>query len=75
MHRRLKRMPAAALAALLAATLLALAGIGPAAASNPVANAQRGTGLPYEIPGTQVFDLPDTVRKIPYQIYVSLPPS
>lgn len=48
---------------------------GQAANSQPILTGQRGEGLPYEIPGTQVFDLPDAKRGIPYQIYVSLPKS
>lgn len=34
---------------------------------------QRGDGLPYELIGTEVHDLPDVARGIGYQIYVSLP--
>lgn len=37
--------------------------------------AQRGEGLPYELIGTEVRDLPDTARGIDYQIFVSLPAS
>jgi hypothetical protein len=62
-------------AAGLAMVPLALALIGPGFASQPAVPVQRGTGLAYEIPGTQVFDLPDARRNIPYQIFVSLPPS
>lgn len=41
-------------------------------AKSPV---QRGEGLPYELAGTEVRDLPDDARGIGYQIYVSLPTS
>lgn len=37
--------------------------------------AQRGEGLPYELLGTEVHDLPDAARGIDYQIFVSLPSS
>lgn len=37
--------------------------------------AQRGEGLPFELLGTEVHDLPDAVRGIDYQIFVSLPAS
>lgn len=63
------------LAAILAAIPLALVVIGPGAASLPAVPSQRGAGLPYEILGTEVYDLPDSRRNIPYQIFVSLPPS
>jgi len=45
--------------------------------SNPAATTtiQRAQGNPYEILGTQVFDLADPQGQIPYQIFVSLPPS
>lgn len=36
---------------------------------------QRGEGLPYEILGTQVFDLPDPASDINYQVFINLPPS
>ena len=37
--------------------------------------AQRGGGAPYEILGTEVHDLTDAGRGIPYQVFISLPPS
>lgn len=49
--------------------------LAPSSASRPTGPAQRGEGLPYEVPGTEVFDLTDSRRNIPYQLFVSLPPS
>lgn len=45
--------------------------------SNPAATmtSQRAQGHPYAILGTRVFDLTDPASQIPYQIFVSLPPS
>lgn len=37
--------------------------------------AQRGVGLPYELMGTEVHDLPDAARGVGYQIFVALPAS
>ena len=39
------------------------------------ATAQRGQGSPYEILGTQVWDVPDPVSGRDYQVFVALPPS
>lgn len=36
---------------------------------------QRGDGAPYEVPGTQVWDVPDPVSGRDYQVFVHLPPS
>lgn len=36
---------------------------------------QRGQGLPYELLGTQVWDVPDPVSGRDYQVFVSLPAS
>jgi len=36
---------------------------------------QRGGGAPYEVLGTQVWDVPDPVSSRDYQIFVHLPPS
>ena len=41
----------------------------------PSATAQRGQGSPYEILGTQVWDVPDPVSGRDYQVFVALPPS
>lgn len=38
-------------------------------------NAQRGGGAPYEMIGSQVWDVPDPVSGRRYQVFVSLPPS
>lgn len=46
-----------------------------AAASGSVVPAQRGEGQPYELIGSQVFDVPDPASGIVYQAFVSLPPS
>jgi uncharacterized protein len=37
--------------------------------------AQRGDGAPYEIRGTQVWNVPDPVSGRDYQVFVHLPPS
>lgn len=63
------------LAVLPVAAALAIAVFAPGVASKANVPTQRGTGLPYEVPGTEVFDLSDSSRNIPYQIFVSLPPS
>lgn len=44
----------------------------PAASAN---GAQRGNGLPYEVLGTEVWDVPDPVSGRAYQLFVNLPPS
>jgi predicted alpha/beta superfamily hydrolase len=36
---------------------------------------QRGNGLPYEVPGTEVWDVPDPVSGRQYQVFVNLPAS
>ncbi len=40
-----------------------------------IINAQRGQGLPFEVIGSQVWDIADPLSKRTYQIYVSLPSS
>lgn len=40
-----------------------------------LANGQRGGGAPYEITGSQVWDVPDPVSDRQYQVFVQLPPS
>lgn len=59
-----------------AGLVIGMAALGGALAFQGAAQvpAQRGGGSPYEVLGSQVHDLPDTARGIPYQIYVSLPP-
>lgn len=37
--------------------------------------AQRGQGQPYEVQGTEVWDVPDPVSGRAYQVFVHLPPS
>jgi predicted alpha/beta superfamily hydrolase len=44
-------------------------------ATPPATTGQRGGGLPYEITGSEVWDVPDPVSKRDYQIFVTLPPS
>jgi predicted alpha/beta superfamily hydrolase len=39
------------------------------------ADGQRAGGLPYEMPGTEVWDAPDPVSGRRYQVFVALPPS
>lgn len=46
----------------------------PAQAQTPQA-VQRGDGAPYEMLGTQVWDVPDPVSGRRYQVFVHLPPS
>lgn len=46
---------------------------GEGSANNAVG--QRGEGAPYELLGTQVFDLSDPASGLTYQVFVSLPPS
>lgn len=60
-----------------AAAALCLAAITGAVASQqrPATPAQRGEGMAYELIGTEVHDLPDQARNIPYQLFVSLPAS
>jgi uncharacterized protein len=41
----------------------------------PSAKWQRGEGQPYEIAGSQVWNVPDPVSSRGYQIFVGLPPS
>lgn len=39
------------------------------------ASGQRGQGLPYEVVGSEVWDVPDPVSGRDYQVFVALPPS
>lgn len=66
-HWRLVALPIAA--------VIGFAVLSPGSASKPTVPVQRGEGLPYEVPGSEVFDLADGRRAIPYQLFVSLPPS
>ncbi len=43
--------------------------------ASPAIPVQRGEGQVYELLGTQVFDVPDPVSGIDYQVFISLPPS
>lgn len=65
--------------ALIAAAMLSACSAAPAskdaAASGSAGPAQRGEGQPYELIGSQVFDVPDPASGITYQAFVSLPPS
>ncbi|MNV33485.1 Ferri-bacillibactin esterase BesA [compost metagenome] len=48
----------------------------PAAAAKPAAaTAQRGQGNPYEVLGSEVWDVPDPVSGRDYQVFVALPAS
>lgn len=69
----MRRMIWGALAALALAGAGAI-GVQSIAGNSPVPT-QRGGGAPYEVLGTAVHDLPDPARGIPYQVFVSLPPS
>lgn len=42
---------------------------------SPAANVQRGQGLPYEVLGSEVWDVPDPVSGRSYQVFVALPGS
>jgi len=64
---------ALAVAALGACTGSAPAAPHPSATGNAPAKAQRAGGQPYEILGTQVWDVPDPVSHRTYQVFVSLP--
>lgn len=61
--------------------VFALSACGNAAPSPPAppqqvgVPAQRGGGQPYELLGTQVWDVPDPATGRSYQLFVSLPPS
>lgn len=46
-----------------------------AVSNSPSQNAQRGGGAPYEILGSQVWDVPDPVSGRTYQVFVHLPAS
>ncbi|MDZ4306943.1 alpha/beta hydrolase [Allopontixanthobacter sp.] len=60
--------------AVLAFGLLACFGV-VASQQSGASPVQRGEGLPYELTGTEVHDLPDAARGIPYQVFVGLPAS
>ncbi|MFT4248912.1 MAG: alpha/beta hydrolase-fold protein [Pseudomonas sp.] len=50
---------------------------GPVPTEPPLATAsgaQRGQGLPYEVLGSEVWDVPDPVSGRGYQVFVALPP-
>lgn len=72
-------MNQAILGAALAA--LTLSACGNAAPQQPAASAttgvpaQRGGGQPYELLGTEVWDVPDPATGRTYQLFVALPPS
>ena len=65
----------------IAAGMIALAGCSEPADARPPVSAQtpqavqRGDGAPYEILGTEVWDVPDPVSGRRYQVFVHLPPS
>ena len=61
---------------LFGAAMLSACSAAPASdAASATVPAQRGEGQAYELPGTQVFDVPDPSSGIVYQAFVSLPPS
>lgn len=64
------RLPAAAV---IASVLLSAVACGPAAEARNPQSASRSQGRPYELAGTQVFDLPAPDLGRDYQIFVSLP--
>lgn len=57
---------------LLTICLLVLSTVGGAQAGTP---AQRGDGQPYEVLGSEVWDVPDPVSGRDYQVFVHLPPT
>lgn len=54
---------------------LALGVVGSVQAAPVVQNVQRGEGLPYEVLGTEVWDVPDPVSGRGYQVFIGLPAS
>lgn len=68
-----RRLPNALLVALLACTGMATATVD--ARSQPTPKIQPGEGRPYEIPDSEVWDVPDPVSRRGYQLFVALPPS
>lgn len=58
-----------------AALLPACSAVPSSEAASSAPPVQRGEGQAYELLGTQVFDVPDPVSGIAYQVFVSLPPS
>ena len=71
--------PALAIAALLVGGCSNAGAVEGPAAARPAqdrpAGAQRGGGAPYEIVGSQVWDVPDPASGRTYQVFVQLPPS
>ncbi|WP_296720117.1 alpha/beta hydrolase-fold protein [Erythrobacter sp.] len=62
--------------ALVGAALLTVCSVAPITkAGTATVPSQRGGGEPYELLGSQVFDIPDSDSGIAYQAFVSLPPS
>lgn len=57
------------------AMLSACSAVPASEAASSTAPVQRGEGQAYELLGTQVFDVPDPVSGIAYQVFVSVPPS
>ncbi|WP_313341444.1 alpha/beta hydrolase-fold protein [Stenotrophomonas sp.] len=47
----------------------------PAQSKASVLGGQRGDGMPYEVVGSEVWDVPDPVSGRTYQVFVALPPS
>lgn len=69
----LRRLPNALLIALIAGFS---ASVAPAhAQAQTVPKAQPGEGRPYQIPDSEVWDVPDPVSRRGYQVFVALPPS
>ncbi len=68
-----RRVPNALLIALIAGLGVHVA---PAhAQTQPAPKVQPGEGRPYQIPDSEVWDLPDPVSRRGYQVFVALPPS
>ncbi|WP_377838852.1 alpha/beta hydrolase [Bosea sp. UC22_33] len=69
----LQRLPNALLIALIAGLSVSVA---PAHAQiQAVPKVQPGEGRPYQIPDSEVWDVPDPVSRRGYQVFVALPPS
>lgn len=68
MHHRI-------LPAILIAILASLGAVPIHAQSPSTPKVQSGDGLPYEIPDSEVWDVPDPVSNRGYQVFVALPPS
>lgn len=61
--------------ALLTAVITSVSLFNAPAQAQPTPKVQPGEGRPYEIPDSEVWDVPDPVSARGYQVFVALPPS